>query len=125
MTPKAQSHTPTPWHIHRDSQPVPFKMGKTRYGKLEIWPEDQTHEKVAVILENGGVAKNDGIEIGKANAAFIVEACNSHDRLKEINAELVEACKRALTQVRNHPSNNSDELAEDIESAIHRAEKGE
>lgn len=36
-----------------------------------------------------------GKEVQEANADFIVRACNSHDRLKEINAELLGELIRA------------------------------
>lgn len=66
MTPPAVKHTPTPWQVGLDGQ---------HFGNLD---ESATPKFRAV-----GFALNRGIGETRANAEFIVTACNAHDALVE------------------------------------------
>ena len=66
---KEQTHTPTPWHLNIDPQYI----------------QDQHANIVAVIHAQLDGKRNAEIELeGKANAAFIVRAVNSHEALLKI-----------------------------------------
>lgn len=63
------THTPTPWHLNADPQYI----------------QDQYANIVAVIHARLDGKRNAEIELeGKANAAFIVRAVNSHEALLEV-----------------------------------------
>ena len=86
-------HTPLPW------------IADCRLGVFAIYPESESHNCLsnlkdsAVVYQMGrGAESSPGCyryltEEQDANAAFIVEACNSHYELLRRNAELVEALK--------------------------------
>lgn len=95
-----QKHTPTPWKTDGN----------------EIWQEKPIIEnKHFHICKVHGVCQT---QVNKANASFIVRACNSHD-------ELVEALKRTHKALIHHiqPMNrNEDYLASlQAEKAIAKA----
>ena len=73
------SHTPGPWRISRESNGHAYISSPCDIGNDEWWEFASVVTKV-----EGRVDK-----IGKANAAFIVKACNLHE-------ELVEALKGLL-----------------------------
>lgn len=75
-------HTPTPWSIH-------WLMGTGNYH----WISRSSNEEDRVCLvETFAPTDGDMEAVGKANAAFIVRACNSHD-------ELVAALELALSHM--------------------------
>ena len=82
----ATSHTPGPWRLNL----------------CDLWIiEDAKGRRVAEMRNDCGPtaptrkANDERDSICRANAAFIVEACNSHD-------ELLRACKLALRDAENH-----------------------
>ena len=97
-------HTPLPWV----SEPVRMS-GR---GKHSIFRPCITADSkiIADLVWPGFSAMNAEKEERKANAAFIVEACNNHDRLEAVNAELLAALE-AWIKVEsemgyNHPCPN-------------------
>lgn len=75
-------HTPTPWHIAEygiDNPSYTIVMGGKPIAKI-CSPRENG--------EGNNIPKQDEAE---ANAAFIVEACNSHDSLTQENKALREA----------------------------------
>lgn len=86
---KVQAHTPTPWQSDND---VIFCNG---------------HFAIAKTIKLGIPEKE-----SKANAAFIVRACNSHE-------ELLEACKSALILI---APTDQKALKRKLEQAIAKAE---
>lgn len=69
------SHTPTPW---KWSQP---------FGEGFAYVDDTKHDNIE---ETGNICTVwSGNNNAEANAAFIVRACNNHDRLVEALANLV------------------------------------
>jgi hypothetical protein len=73
-------HTPTPWWITEE--------GDTIY----IMPPKGNDSPVIATLDLKG--NGQGIRKNRANAAFIVTACNQHAALTARNKELVEALKK-------------------------------
>lgn len=117
-TPKRVECTPGPWETVRDNAI-----------RTEIW-EMLGHGTMCIVFGDGtDVAYCPPIDgdNGNANAAFIVRACNSHDRLVEacraiteqfkcspvhshsMPAELVEHCRAALTLATTDPDDPTKE----------------
>lgn len=76
-----QKHTPLPW------------AAKEEFEGWSIIKPDKGIGTIYVALEI-----NQGKDMGESDAAFIIEACNSHYSLKEQNAKLVEALTLALKE---------------------------
>ncbi len=77
-------HTPTPWNVSKHHG----------YGELNgVQIRDATGYAIAVSI--GDVEELDS----RANAEFIVRACNSHDALVKENANLKKALILALSQM--------------------------
>lgn len=90
----AVKHTPIPWAVDYGGTPghikAVIKPGKhtPTVARYDIWFDgDQFREKWA---ESAGYSRQQE----KANADFIVEAVNSHDRLKQDCANLLAALKQ-------------------------------
>lgn len=81
-------HTPTPWKVLHDTHKIGGHPNHLfRFISTANWTEDDgdfssTGEIIAKLTDSHNI---------KANAAFIVTACNSH-------AALVEACRFALSK---------------------------
>lgn len=80
-------HTPGPWSVHFDNYNEDYSIeapvGNATDTILELWYlDEETHHRFHTF-------HNETPEQAKANAEFIVRACNSHD-------ELVEALEKAL-----------------------------
>lgn len=89
-------HTPGPWYQHRTKDKVYANVRSANVG---------------CIADCG--SRSDSI--AQANAAFIVRACNSHDKL-------LEACKTALWELQGNLEHGTAKPI--IEAAIAEAEKG-
>ena len=102
-------HTPTPYHFIKEDWTIRSK---------EIDHSTQMADyKGSIIcsLVEGHGNREHALEETKANAHFIITACNSHD-------ELVEACKEILV-VRGREGHAEYSIAMDhIEQAIAKAE---
>ena len=60
-------HSPTPWRLH---------VGK--HGECSVWPDDK---QMAICALNIEPKLGIGAAEARANAEFIVRACNAHDDL--------------------------------------------
>lgn len=113
---------PLPWRVIKDYA--------NASNKADIWTSGHGSTMVAE-CRTGGM--RDYLQM-QATADFIVMACNSHHDLKDLNAELLEALKKALSFmqfVHNDPNNcfcgdNADEFENEVlplaKTAIQKAE---
>lgn len=126
-------HSPIPWKA--------CKNGECSCGQIWCLPGDMP---VYTVLPDGkrqimGLACNEwgdapdmiygavGKEEQKANAAFIVEAVNNHELLKESNAEMLEALKEVhcfIVEGNQHNLELRNELCEQARAAIAKATGG-
>lgn len=76
-------HTPTPWevHDHKDARHHEFAI----IAREALDQQGELGVKVASVW--GSKRGHCSAETSKANAAFIVRACNAHDELLELAAE--------------------------------------
>jgi hypothetical protein len=86
----ASPHTPTPWH---------------RQGFTVFAQRNPGGRKIYIC----DVSQDAGFAVSPANAAFIVTACNSHDKLTADKAALVAALEWALSQLPDGKSMLNDE----------------
>lgn len=107
LNPKSKSaHTPTPYQ---------YEEANERFKR--VYQRDRVYE-----IGNNALKVGIGTIIGEANAAFIVRACNSHEKL-------LEACKQAIMSLNSilngeeEAMNNAIIDVKDIEAAIAEAEK--
>lgn len=84
------NHTPTPWYssTEMDGRHQCYSI-LTAHEDFEDDDDTPYHPLIAQTLHGKGFAPKD---IAKANAAFIVKACNAHD-------DLVGACQTALSNL--------------------------
>lgn len=113
-------HTPTPWAVElHDADPgIPRSQGGGR--KVQIYGNTKDATGITGCVRIATVSRaNVELPITKANAAFIVRACNSHD-------ELLEACKRVEYFFQNitdsYKGPNYAEAFKAVSSAIAKAE---
>lgn len=86
-------HSKTPWVLYAGKL-IPEYPNKI----VEVQDENGK----AICKWTGFDGADQSPAIRKANAAFIVEACNNYERLREQNKELVEA----LREIANDPDYN-------------------
>ncbi len=84
-------HTPTPWTAETHT----VQDGKGGYKYVRVYPSDNYSHEVALVT-----TKIDSQE-DKANAEFIVRACNSHDKLIEALKEASDLLWEAPVQYRS------------------------
>jgi len=109
-------HTTTPWKAMK----APFEVvrydiaGRTEFRIFKEGTGDficQTEKNI-----------HTDIETAEANAAFIVEACNSHKSIKDSNAELLAALQKAALRMGDFGAAHYDPTGEaEARAAITRA----
>jgi hypothetical protein len=100
-------HTPGPWQARQNGKIITIDgdvNGSYYYG-------------IAQINARGDCDKGIPSKLDRANAEFIVRACNSHD-------DLLEACKTALHEMRNTvaPRDSFTDAVDQLDAAITKAE---
>lgn len=108
-------HTPTPWRNYTNN----VCAGPLKGCFIDARKNNESTARIADVLAYGGVASQEECE---ANAAFIVRACNAHNDLVAVLAELYALVKGECPSLLNEDSGGDAELSFRIEKLL--AEEG-
>lgn len=109
------THTPTPWEMKLESGPYPNRWaiyGKPKHGCPLLAEVIRGTHWGAICSETPSRDKNDENTLEReANARFIIEAVNHHDKLVEENRRLIEAlyALRSMNKENGHADNTPEQ----------------